>query len=133
MPRGNPNNLVKNSDWTPEERREKAARAGRASAEARRKKKNLQEIAKAVMNAELSDKQRRQLEGWGLDPDEVSQWTLAVVGILKKAQVYGDVKCFEKLQELTGELVKSNSTEEERQQYFLGAVRAAIEGAKNDN
>lgn len=43
-PKGRPENLIPNSQRTPEERRENARKAGKASVEARRKKKYFMEI-----------------------------------------------------------------------------------------
>lgn len=48
-PRGNPENLIKNSERTPEERRELARKAGKASGEKRKRRKTYQEILDTLL------------------------------------------------------------------------------------
>ena len=50
--RGNINNLIKNEDLTPEQRRENARKAGLASAEAKKKRKTLREELLALLKTE---------------------------------------------------------------------------------
>lgn len=54
MPSGNKNNLVQNKITTPEQRREWAAKAGRASAEAKKRRRSSAEIMRALLSAQLS-------------------------------------------------------------------------------
>jgi hypothetical protein len=49
MPRGNEQNLIRNEDLTPEQRRENTSKAGVASGEARRKRKTLREELLALL------------------------------------------------------------------------------------
>lgn len=59
MPRGdNPNsrnNLIKNSDLTPTERRKRASKAGKRSAEVRREYASLTEAARGIVGAQERD------------------------------------------------------------------------------
>lgn len=66
----NRENLIPNIELTPSERREKAKKAGKASGEARRSKRNLREVAQLVLEAELLDDDalREQLIERGIDP-----------------------------------------------------------------
>lgn len=48
MPRGRPENLIKNSDRTPEELKAQTSRAGKASVAARRRKKTMRELAEII-------------------------------------------------------------------------------------
>lgn len=50
--RGNIDNLIKNEDLTPEQRRENARKAGLASAEAKKKRKTLREELIALLETE---------------------------------------------------------------------------------
>lgn len=63
-------NLIQYKDLTPEERRESARKAGKASGEARRAKRDMREIARLVLDAELldGDDLKQQLIGRGIDP-----------------------------------------------------------------
>lgn len=53
MPRGNTENLTFNTDRTPEEIQENARKAGKASAEARRKKRSLRQALKFLQEQEI--------------------------------------------------------------------------------
>ena len=52
----NENNLIPNSERTPQELREMTRKGGIASGEARRRKKTAREFAEAALNAEVTDK-----------------------------------------------------------------------------
>lgn len=70
MPRGNPNNLKKNSDLTPEEMRERNRRAGKASGIARNKKKIMSQIYAEFLQKEhdiiSKDGKKKKLSGGAL-------------------------------------------------------------------
>ena len=51
--RGNPENLVPNSQKTPQQRKEQAAKAGRASGVAKRKQKSIREAIKSLLSQKL--------------------------------------------------------------------------------
>lgn len=51
----NEQNLIPNEQRTPEERRENARKAGVASGEARRRKRDMAEIARAVLEQQVTD------------------------------------------------------------------------------
>lgn len=52
--RGNPQNLIKNSERTPEERKALASKAGKASAEKRRRYKFQKEILETLLSKEVA-------------------------------------------------------------------------------
>lgn len=131
MGKGNIKNLIMNSDRSPEEVRANSRKGGIKSGEVRRQKKRLNEIAKAVMSCDVSEKQKKQLEAFGLSEEEQSQWTLCVMGLLKVAQKNGDVKAVSKLQELTGEGF-SQTVVEEKQQALLNAFKNVLTNEKDD-
>ena len=79
----NERNLIKNEDLTPSERRENASKAGKASAEARQKRKSLKEELLLM----LSDGETQQ------------SVTLALI---EKA-MSGDTKAFEVIRDTIGE------------------------------
>lgn len=58
----NIDNLIKNEDLTPEERRESARRAGIASGEARRRKKTMRETLEAVLAMQVGDGKSTDIE-----------------------------------------------------------------------
>ena len=68
MPKGTPENLVQNRDYSPEQRREWAQKAGLASGEARRKRKSSMETMREVLSCRLDDDDMIQkLKAFGLD------------------------------------------------------------------
>lgn len=68
MPKGTPENLVQNRDYSPEQRREWAQKAGLASGEARRKRKSSMETMREVLSCKLDDDELVQkLKALGLD------------------------------------------------------------------
>lgn len=83
MPRGNPQNLVKMSELTAEERRKSASRAGKASVESRRRKKTLREELLAILS----------------DGDTQNRVSLALV----QQALLGNVKAFETLRDTIGQ------------------------------
>ena len=70
MPRGTPENLVQNRDYSPEQRREWARKAGLASGEARRRRATSMELMREVLSCQLDDPGLAQkLKAFGLDPN----------------------------------------------------------------
>lgn len=68
MPKGTPENLVQNRDYSPEQRRAWAQKAGLASGEARRRRKSSMEIMREVLSCKLDDDELVQkLKALGLD------------------------------------------------------------------
>ena len=68
MPKGTPENLVQNRDYSPEQRREWAQKAGLASGEARRRRKSSMETMREVLSCKLDDDELVQkLKALGLD------------------------------------------------------------------
>lgn len=88
MARGNPKNLISNSELTPKERENKARKAGQASVEARRKKKTMKEALLAILDV----------------PDEegVTLRESIVMSVVKRAKA-GDITAFTTIRDTIGE------------------------------
>lgn len=102
----NANNL-KNGEATQfrtgEEQVEIARQGGIASGKARREKKSLRMLAEMLVGLEIKGKKNQQvLEALGIPEEEWNHKTLCVLGMIKEAEK-GNVKAFEKVQELIGE------------------------------
>jgi NADH/NAD ratio-sensing transcriptional regulator Rex len=96
-------NLIPQNKRTKEEQKEIARKGGIASGKVRREQKKYKELCKMLLGLQVSAKNKKLLEQMGVeDTDDMTQKTLTVFGIIKAAQE-GNVKAFEKLQELTGE------------------------------
>lgn len=94
----NEQNLIKNSERTPSERRENAKKAGVASGKARRKKANLKKAFETILQADVaSPSVKKQLED--MDFDTTNEMALAMV-MMQKA-MKGNVRAFEQISKLT--------------------------------
>ena len=86
----NEQNLIRNEDLTPTERRERASKAGKASAEARRRRKTLKEELELLLE-KMEDGQTNQ--------ERMS------ISLFKEA-IKGNTKAFEIIRDTVGEKPK---------------------------
>jgi len=94
----NEQNLIKNSERTPSERRENAKKAGVASGKARRKRANLKKAFETILQADVaSPNVKKQLEELGFE--STNEMALAMV-MMQKA-MKGNVRAFEQISKLT--------------------------------
>lgn len=105
-----------NARLTPEERSESARRAGLASGEARRRKRNMREMAKNIMEMPVSKQMgnvRDTLDRMGIEENDMTYQTAVVVRLIQRAMVNGDTSAIRILGELTGELnlLEENETD----------------------
>ena len=106
MPRGNPDNLVPNSERTPDERRRNAQKAGKASGRKRRKIKAAKEYMKMLIGLPLDDTQQNlaaYMSKAGIDEQDQNQLSLMLMSMMKQAQK-GNVKSAELVLSLLGEM-----------------------------
>lgn len=104
-----PNDGIKNLNplgrgkVSPEVEHDIRVKGGRASVEARRKKRDVAKLAQAVMAQKpiLTDKQIAQMEALGFDTSDVDMWTLGLVGLFR-AMAGGDSRAAKLILELTG-------------------------------
>ena len=87
---------------TSEEAREYGAKGGKASGEARAKKKTIGNILKQWSSFAVSDKQAAQLKSMGFSDDDMVNSTLVAVKLIQKIQ-NGDLKAMEMYVKLTGQ------------------------------
>ena len=97
-------NLIRNSDLTPKERREKAAKAGKASAEARRRKKTMREALEMLMyNAKLPETTKQMLQAEGIkDAESMNHQMVITRSLIAKAEA-GDVQAYNAICAMIGE------------------------------
>lgn len=109
----NEQNLIKNSERTPSERRENAKKAGVASGKARRKKANLKKAFETILQADVANPNvKKQLEDMGFDT--TNEMALAMV-MLQKA-MKGNVRAFEQISKLTTTDVKDSLDKKEQKE-----------------
>ena len=109
----NEQNLIKNSERTPSERRENAKKAGVASGKSRRKKANLKKAFETILQADVaSPNVKKQLEDLGFDT--TNEMALAMV-IMQKA-MKGNVRAFEQISKLTTTDAKDSLDKKEQKE-----------------
>ena len=97
----NENNLIRPEDLTPSQRRENASKAGKASAESRRRKRDMKQKMKALLELPAAANDKEQLEALGVAPEDMdNEMVLAMAMFLEAAG--GNVKAFEKVMQLIG-------------------------------
>lgn len=106
-------NLIPNSERTPEELREMTRKGGIASGKARRKKANLKKAFETILQAEVaSPNVKKQLEELGFD--STNEMALAMV-MMQKA-MKGNVRAFEQISKLTTTDAKDNLDKKEQRE-----------------
>ena len=89
----NEQNLIPNSERTPKQRRENAKKAGIASGEARRKKRDLKLAMQALLEADIKDKRTGEVMS-GAEAIALAQYRKAMKG---------DAKAFELVRDTSGQ------------------------------
>lgn len=96
-----------NARKTPEERIESARKAGKASAEARRKRKSLQETMKMLMEMQVvGENNKKNLAKFGIEEEDQNYQTAVAVRLMERGLVQGDVSAIRLMGELTGDINK---------------------------
>lgn len=123
-------NLIPMDKRTKEEQREIASAGGRASVAARRRKKNLFEMTRMVLELGVKNpKQRAALEKLGVDPDDLTNNAALAVSMLDKA-MRGDVKAAK----LIAEWGAVNAPQQNEQEVDpLSAAFESLEGNADGN
>lgn len=95
MARGNTNNLIPNSERTPEERKEIARKGGLKSGETKRRKANLKKAVKNIFEMDVPDGEIKSLlESMGID---ASIENALVITLVKKGLYDDDVRAISEL------------------------------------
>jgi len=100
--RGNPKKLTPLNKRTKREQCEIAKKGGKASAEARAKKKNLKDMANMLLALPVVGDNKERMKALGVPDDECSNFMLMVVGLFKKA-ISGDPSAVKLYLEIIGE------------------------------
>lgn len=100
----NEKNLKPNSERTPKERKELAAKMGRASGEARRRKKSMREALEMLMyDTKLSEPIKERLRAEGItDENDMNHQMVITRSLISKAEA-GDVQAYNAICAMIGE------------------------------
>ena len=100
---GKNGNLIPNSDLTREERQAKASKAGKASVEAKRRKKTMREALEMLMyETKLPETTKNMLEAEGIGKDEMNHQMVITRSLIAKAEA-GDVQAYNAICAMIGE------------------------------
>lgn len=116
----NEQNIIPNSERTPEERREIARAGGIASGAARRRKRSLKQAADLYLSLPVTDRRVwNKIARDGVDPEDIDNQMAVIVG-LTEAAVQGDARCAKVLIDLLGDSTGEESTPDDG---FMDALR----------
>lgn len=108
-------NLIPNSQRSPEELREMTRKGGIASGEARRRKKSLREKAKLLMSLSVQDQEELyKAKELGLADEDIDLEMINLIhmhNIIKKEN-FNSVGAFNSLKDLTDEAQESGNTQQ---------------------
>ena len=97
----NEKNLIQNSNRSPNELRENAQKGGKASGETRRRKRDMKQKMKALLELPAAVNDKEQLQALGVDPDDMDNEMVLVMAMFLGA-AGGDVKAFDRVMQLLG-------------------------------
>lgn len=96
---------IDNSRRSREEHSESSRKGGKASAEARRKKKTIKETINLMLSMPIiNDKTKKQMQQLGYTDEDMINQTALVLAMYKKA-LNGDVSAFNTLSDRSGEVI----------------------------
>ena len=97
----NEKNLIPFSERSESEVREINSKGGKASGETRRRKKDMKQKMKALLELPAAANDKEQLQALGVDPDDMdNEMVLVMAMFLNAAQ--GDTKAFDRVMQLLG-------------------------------
>ena len=109
-----------------EEAAKNGKKGGIASGKARRERKTFRELTELVLSAKNDDEDLRAFAAmFGIE--DPNNKLLTVLGMVKAA-IGGNHNAFDRLLELSGENTEITSTEEEKQENLLKAIKKAVDG-----
>jgi hypothetical protein len=113
----NEQNLIKNEDLTPEQRRKNASKAGKASGEARRNKKLLRECLEILLEKEMKGKNGETMSG-----------AEALTTKLFAEAMKGNVKAFEVIRDTAGQKPVEKIMVADVEPAVIAEVEAIVNG-----
>lgn len=115
----NEQNLIKNEDLTPEQRRANASKAGKASGEARKRKKLLKECLEELLEKEIA----------GKDGNTMTGAEAIAVRLFQKA-LTGDIKAFEVVRDTAGQKPAEKVIVSDIDNDVINEVERMVEGGQ---
>ena len=97
----NEKNLTPFSERSVSEAREAGSKGGKASGETRRRKKDMKQKMKALLELPAAANDREQLEALGISPDDMDNEMVLVMSMFLSA-AQGDTKAFDRVIQILG-------------------------------
>ena len=97
----NENNLTPFSERSVSEAREAGSKGGKASGETRRRKRDMKQKMKALLELPAAANDREQLEALGISPDDMDNEMVLVMSMFLSA-AQGDTKAFDRVIQILG-------------------------------
>lgn len=110
----NEQNLIRNEDLTPSQRRENASKAGKASVKAKKKRKAMKEQMEMLLSLPIkSTKTKESLKKLGIKSNEMDNQMALIVSLYQTALKGGknSVQAFNTIMEMTEEKEKTTGKE----------------------
>lgn len=114
----NESNLVPNEARTPEERRRNAQKAGRASGESRRRKRQLRDCLNTLLELPPSGKHASALSMMGVEAEDMDNRMLIMAALVAKA-ASGDVAAIREVRCISEETDKAREAEQKQRAELL--------------
>lgn len=128
----NEQNLIPNSERSPNEVRENGRKGGINSGVARRRKKSLKEAADLFLSLPVSDtKSWNKIAKQGVDPEDIDNQMAIIVGLSMKA-AKGDSKAAKVLFDLLGEDASAPPESKREEDALSKALREEAERMQNE-
>lgn len=129
----NEENLIPNSERSPNEVRENGRKGGVNSGVARRRKRSLKEAADLFLSLPVADKKQwNKIARQGVDPEDVDNQMAIIVGLSMKA-AKGDSKAAKVLFDLLGEDASAPPESKREEDALSKALREEAEKMNNAN
>lgn len=97
----NDQNLIPFSERSENEAREAGTKGGKASGASRRKKRDMKQKMKALLELSPADNDRDQLEALGVDPDDMDNEMVLVMAMFLSAAA-GNTRAFDRVMQILG-------------------------------
>lgn len=97
----NEQNLIPNDKRTPSELREMTSKGGKASGETRRRKRDMKQKMRALLELPAASNDKEQLEALGVDPEDMDNEMVLVMAMFLNA-AGGDTKAFDRVMQILG-------------------------------
>ncbi len=122
----NEKNLTPFSERSVSEAREAGSKGGKASGETRRRKKDMKQKMKALLELPAAANDREQLEALGVSPDDMDNEMVLVMSMFLSA-AQGDTKAFDRVIQILGKDIGHEELALKKQELKLKQKAASEE------